>query len=402
MKEFFKREGESREQYINRMYSSKIENNLTNKECADLINKELGTNYQESYLRGIYKNYSIGFDDGYEKALNKDSEGSLLLEIEEKKMDLVKERKKLQATKLELNRKLTHDARFELFYENIKEVIETLPLPNFKPIYETKNNKVGYVECFTDIHYGANFKTETNEYSRDICKQRFEKMLAKTIEYCQKENVDEINIVNNSDSIQGMIHMSDIKINEVPVVQAVVEISRIIANYLNKLSAFTKIKYHHVMQSNHAQIRPLGSKASELATEDMELVIANYIKDLLADNDRIEVILSDKDYIDFNVCGYDIIGMHGHQIKGINNVIQKYSMLHKKFYQYCLLGHTHAGQTMVVGAGENNSIEVLVTPSIVGSCPYSAKLGLDAKAMSKIYKFEEGYGLTQTNNIILN
>jgi hypothetical protein len=48
------------------MYSSKIENNLTNKECAKLINIELGTDYAESSLRGIYKFWT----DGYSEALN--------------------------------------------------------------------------------------------------------------------------------------------------------------------------------------------------------------------------------------------------------------------------------------------------------------------------------------------
>ncbi|MGL5328844.1 MAG: hypothetical protein ACRDD7_06220, partial [Peptostreptococcaceae bacterium] len=122
----------------------------------------------------------------------------------------------------------------------------------------------------------------------------------------------------------------------------------------------------------------------------------------LGDNDRVEVVLSDKDYINLDICGYDVIAMHGHQVKGIRKVIQDYSMLHRKFYQYCFLGHTHAGQTMVVGEGVNNSIEVLVTPSFCGSDPYSDSLKVGAKAMSKIYRFESGKGLIQTTNIILN
>lgn len=64
--------------------------------------------------------------------------------------------------------------------------------------------------------------------------------------------------------------MSDLRINEVPVVQAVVEISQILAEFLNTLSTYCEIEYYHISSANHGQTRPLGSKASELATEDME------------------------------------------------------------------------------------------------------------------------------------
>lgn len=330
------------------------------------------------------------------------ADNDIIQEIEFKKLELIKERKKIQATKTELNRKLTHDARFELFYENVKEAIEMLPLPEFEPIVDTDNENEGHVLTFADVHYGANFTSENNRYSTDICKERFEKLLTKTIKYIDKENVKYLSVINLSDNIQGILRLSDLQINEIPVVQAVVEISRLIAMFLNELSKYTSITYYHVMSSNHAQIRPLGSKASELATEDMELVIGNYIKDLLGNNYRINVVLSDKDYTQLSICDYDMIAMHGHQVRNIKKVVQDYSMLHKKFYQYCLLGHTHAGQSMVVGEGNDNSIEVLVTPSFVGSDPYSDSLKVGAKAMCKIYKFEECNGLVQTNNILLN
>ncbi|MGL4452503.1 MAG: hypothetical protein ACRCX8_18820 [Sarcina sp.] len=396
-----RRENESEFEYAKRIVYGKLVDKTIDLDYSELS----GLIYEKGYSSDVARRIFYGLRDAFQ-LMDKENIGMIneddtLAKIEEKELDLIKERKKLQATKLELNRKLTHEARFELFYETIKDTIEALPVPKLEAISNVKGKK-GYIQAFTDVHYGASFKTQANEYSREICKNRFELMLGETIDYCKRESVSEMNVVNCSDNIQGMIHMSDIKINEVPVPIAIVEISRIIANYLNELSAHTKVVYHHVMASNHAQARYLGSKASELATEDMELLIANYIKDLLRDNDRVEVILSDSDYINLNVCGYEILGMHGHQVKNIKDVINKYSILHKKFYQYCILGHTHAGQTVTVGAGESGSMEVLVVPSMVGSCPYSARLGLDAKAMSKVYKFEEGYGLTQTNNIILN
>ena len=398
-----KRDDESQNEYIARMYKSKIELSLTNQEVKEFINKELGTSYAESTLRSIAYPFNEGYELGYEKALRERKEDSLLDELEEKKLEIIKERKKLQATKIELNRNLTHESRFELFYENIRDEIKRLPLPD----YYLAPTVVGYrdseyIQVFTDIHYGANFKSENNEYSTEICKERFNVLLSETINFCKRENIDSLNVINLADDIQGMLRLTDVKLNEIPVVQAVVEISRIIASYLNQLSAYVNIEYYHTMQSNHSQTRPLGTKASELATEDLELVIGNYIKDLLDDNERVNVHLSDKDYSTMNVCGYDCLMLHGHQVRNVRGVVKDYSMLHRKFYQYVLLGHTHAGQTMVVGEGIDNAIEVLVTPSFIGSDPYSDSLKVGAKAMSKLYKFQEGKGLVQTTNIILN
>lgn len=48
-----KRDDESQNEYIARMYKSKIELSLTNQEVKELINKELGTSYAESTLRSI-------------------------------------------------------------------------------------------------------------------------------------------------------------------------------------------------------------------------------------------------------------------------------------------------------------------------------------------------------------
>jgi len=62
-------------------------------------------------------------------------------EIDEKRLELEKERKKLQATKIEYNRNLRTESRFELFYENIKDAIQRLEVPNFKRMNVDSNDK---------------------------------------------------------------------------------------------------------------------------------------------------------------------------------------------------------------------------------------------------------------------
>lgn len=393
------KKNETREQFINRIYSSKLKNNMTNKECAEVINRELGTSFQESYLRGIYVNYSKGYEDALESLAREDN--NLINELEEKKQEIIKERMKLQSTKIEYNRNLRKDSRFELFYENIKNAKERLSMPKFEQILTCDVDNGEYILSLADIHYGAFFNSENNYYSRDKVEKQFEILLFKLKTLIQKNKIEKIRILELGDTIQGMLRISDIRLNDIPVVDSVVEVSRLIATFLNELSKYVYIEYRHIMASNHSQNRYLGTKANEIPLEDMERIIGNYIKDLTFNNPRIDVVLSDKDYDSFEVCGQSILSLHGHQVKSVNNIIKDYSMLHRRFYDLCFVAHFHGGKQMSVGEGNGNT-EIVVCPSFIGSDPYSDKLKLGSKAMCKLFKIEEGMGITENYSIILN
>ena len=182
------------------------------------------------------------------------------------------------------------------------------------------------------------------------------------------------------------------------------EICRLIAMMLNTLSTYTQIEYYHVPSANHTQIRALGAKANELMDEDLEYLIGNYIKDLCKNNKRINVHLADegKQYIVVPINGYDVIAMHGHQIKNIENSIKDISMMRREFVDYLLLGHFHAGKQIVAHEGCCNDSEVLVAGSFVGSDPYSDSLFKGSKSSVSIYGFDYVYGHTETHKIILN
>lgn len=173
---------------------------------------------------------------------------------------------------------------------------------------------------------------------------------------------------------------------------------------LNKLSTYTKIAYYHTPSANHTQLRVLNAKASELADEDLEYLMGNYIKDLCVNNERVTVHLAKEgnDFIEVYIPGNEIIAMHGHQLKNIENAIKDISILHKKFYDTVLLGHYHSGKEIPSHEGILGDAEVLISPSFVGSDPYSDKLCKGSKACVKVYGFDKLFGHTETYKIILN
>ena len=324
--------------------------------------------------------------------------------IEKSIENLRKERQKLQTLNLERARLDREESRHSLYFEYIRDVITTLPQPRFTPVCrDNKDNSKDYLLCLADIHYGAVFKSANNEYSPEICRKRFQCLLNETEKFIRSHNLRDLKVVSLGDDIQGLLRMTDIKMNDSSVVKAVVEISRMIAGFLNELSRFVNIEYYHVPTSNHSQNRNLGTKASELPWEDMEYIVGHYIKDLLANNNRVTVNLAEegKEYIKIPVFDFNIVAMHGHQFKNASAAIKQMTMLYREFIDTLIIGHQHASREMIGYEGDNSDAEVLVCPSFIGSDPYSDKLMVGAKPAVKIFGFDQKYCHTETYKIIL-
>lgn len=375
------------------------------KEITPLVNKELFGDDESQYRdESAYRKAVKYARDFYEAGVFGDSEDEYFKKLEKEKEDIRKERIKLQTANIERCRVDRNQSRQEMYYEYVGDVISSLPLPDFRPILGEQSAEINYLVGLADVHYGARFKSMNNEYSPEIAKERFEYLTGKLIEFIQEKNIQRLTIVSLGDLIQGVLRLSDLKINDSSIVKATVEICRLIANMLNELSAYTNIWYYHTPSANHTQLRVLGAKASELADEDLEYLMGNYIHDLCANNERINVQLAKEGegFIEVYIPGNEIIAMHGHQVKNVENAVKDLSMLHKKFYDTILLGHYHNGKEIPSNEGILGDAEVLISPSFVGSDPYADSLCKGSKASVKIYGFNRLYGHTETYKIILN
>ena len=338
----------------------------------------------------------------YKAEKNKSIDGNN--ELDEKIEILRKERIKLQTANIERKRIDKSESRQEMYYEYVGRVIEALDPPVFRPIIGNKKSEINYVTTVADVHYGAKYYSINNEYSPEIAKERFEDLTGRLITFIQEKQIAKLTIVSLGDLLQGVLRLSDLKINDSSIVKATVEICRLIANMLNELSAYTEISYYHTPSANHTQIRVLNAKASELADEDLEYLMGNYIKDLCAYNERIFVHLAreGENFVEVHVPGNEIIAMHGHQIKNVESAVKDISILHKKFYDTILVGHLHSGKEIPSHEGVLGDSEILISPSFVGSDPYSDSLYKGSKASVKVYGFDKLYGHTETYKFILN
>lgn len=349
-----------------------------------------GGSFRAQYEKNELKNNSRYFENE-ENQLNK------------KLDELKKERVKLQTLSIENNRLLRQDARKEMFYEYVGKCCNSIELPKFQPLYPHSNN-CEYLVTLADIHYGASFESENNVYSPYIAEMRMEKLAGDIINFVKKHRLAKISIVELGDSIQGILRVNDLRINDSTMVRATVEVTKLIANFLNSLSEYCVVDYYHVPFANHTQTRNLGTKANELLDEDLEYIIGHYIESLCENNKRINVFLTENNekYLELNINGNDIIACHGHTMKNYKNSLRNLSILKRKMYSCCLLGHYHSENISVSHESFYGDCETIVAPSFIGSDPFSDSIFKGSKASSLILGFDSEHGHVETYKIFLN
>ena len=401
MAELRRLENESDEEVIYRICMAKEEIGTWN-EVADVLNNILGYEYTESKYRKQFQAFNKIMNANQNKII--DTNG-YIDELENTRKQLQKERIKLQTLNIERNRLNREEARQELFYELVGSVCEALPVPTFKPCTNGYRKAIDYVLTIADVHYGADFETVNNEYSREIAKKRFEYLAGRIEEFVKEKHLKKLYVVSLGDMLQGILRVSDLKLNDTSLVKCVIEFSQIMSSFLNTISEYVEVEYYHVSKANHTQLRLLNTKASALPEEDLEYVIGNYIKLALANNDRVLVHLQDTalGYVNIELSGHETLcAMHGHQIKNFENAIKDMEALTGRYYSALLLGHYHSGKEIPTNEGEFGDKEVLISSSFIGSDPYSESLFRGTKAACKIYGFNGAEGHVESYKIVLN
>lgn len=380
--------------YALRLYENKSQYGLNSESIAELLNKESGLSKTESAFRKFY----TAFRKGRDYAISKNCSVS---DIDDKIKELESEKIKFQTIKNEYRTLVRKDARHELFYENIGKIINTLPVPKFEKRAELNITNKAHVLTIADIHCGSDFNFDKNKYDYQECARRFNILESETIKYIRNNDVSKLIILNLGDSVQGILRLSDLKLNQTSVVESTVIVSKLISNLLNNLSTYCYIDYYSVPTSNHSQTRNLGSDRNGLKDEDVEFVIANYINDVLKDNNHINCFNNfGYDYIEFPILNQNAIAVHGHTVK-IDSAIKDISFHNRRFYDYLFVAHLHAGKESIDGATNTRDVETLLCPSFIGTCPYSDGLMKASQPSCKVFCFDEVNGHTDTHKIIL-
>lgn len=387
----FKRlENESDEELIYRICSQKDQIG-TWEQVKDVLNELTGNDYGESTYRKRYQ----AFDKMIKANQGKFYDGSAMIEeLKEQQTNLKKERIKLQSEKLELNRNLRELARDELLIEKIEDAISNLKELDKPEYIRPIHNNRSYLLTIADCHFAIEFQIKdffgniVNEYSSEIFKQRMELLFGNVIETIEKEGITELNIWNLGDELQGLLRLnSQLMQMKYGVVESAILYAEYMANWLNELSNYVRIKYQMVMDSNHNQIRMCNAPKNAFPDENMSHVINAFLKERLKDNDNITIIENPTGMNYALLSTYAVVGIHG-EVKNLGKALNEFSRAYQLPINYIIGGHVHHSESKEVGI----DAEALSVKSVIGVDPYGMSLQKTSNAGANLFVFEQGNG----------
>lgn len=398
---------ETETQYIWRICSQKEILGYNWKQIAEILNKNLQESVEEylseSAYRKKYQQAKKFKEEVFDiELVNVDDR---LDEYAQMKMEAKMAIKEAQTERMFTNRQLRESTRARMIQDKTNKAIKVecdLPLPEFETlkINETESE---YLLGISDVHAYKLINLATNKYNKNELERRMNVLTSEVIEVINKEDINKLTILSGGDSFQNILRTTDIGVLEYGVIETVIKYRRFLASWLRELSKHVKIDYIHLTSANHSEYRALGARTSLMARDNFELDMGEYLYDMLETNERINVILPQRDYHTFNLAGYDMIAHHGHKIRSADKFIKDRVFKDKVFYSYGIFGHLHNDSITNISESGDVDAEILRLPSIMGTDAYAENnLNTGSKASSVMYRFTKGKGRDRAYKFILN
>ena len=393
--EWTRLEGESEEHLLMRLVSQKDQIGTWD-DIARIMNQLTGHSYGES----CYRKKSTAFQKMFDANLDTVTDfGSYSESVMEQRRELEKERKKLQSEKIEYNKWLRENARDEMIFDNIREAIYSLAPLSVPPTLSNYEGNKSYLLCFGDTHYGTEFEIKglsgeiINAYSPEIFEERMWNLLEQVIDISSKEEISVLNVAELGDFVDGILRTSQLMKLRYGVVDSTIKYSEFISTWLNELTKYVKVRYQNT-NGNHDQLRMLGQPKNTFTDDNMGKVISAFIKCRLENNPNFEFIENPTDYIFMNLCGYNILGIHG-EVKSMEKALHEFSKMYGVKIDYLLAGHLHHSKIQDVGLDS----KIINIPSVIGTDPYAQSLGKVSDSAANLFIFENNKGISCQYNI---
>lgn len=278
----------------------------------------------------------------------------------------LKDRMKLSDERVQINAMIRRMSREETLKEIALDVAEKMNkekiLENYQLSKQKNSSSVGLL-LIGDWHYGSEFFNCYNRYDPEISQNRVQKLLDKVIEKGEKLNLSTLNVVNLGDMISGNIHLP-LRINSrVDVISQTIEVSELIAEFLNELSNHFYINYIAVLD-NHSRIDP--NKKESLDIENFSRITDWYLRSRLSNINFLSNTVEDIAVI--NILNHEIAAVHGHKDKPATMVSSINSFAKNKFDLICA-GHYHS-----FSVDDDCDTSLIINGSLMGTDDHAVSL----------------------------
>jgi hypothetical protein len=367
--------------YRLRLCKNKDLYDLSWQDIAELMFAETGEKKSPDVFRKSWRY----FNEGYEAALRDSPTASDAIdELEEQKIELVKEKTKFQDQKREYMNLIKNQARFEHIQSEINkailEVAKEKPLQWSKPEYREVKSKTGIL-LLSDWHVGSEFSNSFNSYNIDIFKSRVATVVEKAIKDGKRNNIEKLIIVNLGDALNGLIHVSTRVMSSENVVRQIQIAAETLAEVLCKVAnEFKEIKFINMI-GNHS--RAISNKNDALPKENFEKLIPWFIESRLSHIKNLEIVTDTDGYVLENIARKNVVFVHG-DLDHVQGCVKSIPQLLGIVPHMILMGHIHHNTLT-----EHGTTTVHSSGSLMGSDDYAVAKRYFSKPSQKFIVLDE-------------
>lgn len=309
-----KGEAESLEEYVWRLGSAKADpmNTFNPKweELAEVINGQTGSAYEESYWRKMFKSMQ-------KSMIAANAQGSLDMNLSPETRSALRtfelQQVKLRDERTAYRSEIRRDARTQDLMEKLCEAVARIP-PFERP--ETRRNPEDYDKSavyamLSDIHYGIQFSNAVGVYSSEIAQQRVFEYAEKIKQIQAKTNAAFCYVSLMGDLVSGQIHQSIRVENRENIVNQIIGVSELVAEFLYMLSDVFETVYVNAVDGNHSRME--ANIKNDIRSERLDRLIPWFCKARLYNIPNIEFIDAQPDSSIgvFNIYNKTYVAVHG-------------------------------------------------------------------------------------------
>ena len=361
-----KKENESQLQYHKRLINGK----LVDKTLADIDYSELsefvyGQQYSSDVARRMMYGSRRTLELIDEERLNGITDEDTISEIDEKMIELKKERQKFYDHRNAFNKVIRERAREEELHEILNDAIlyGNLPELSHEPTFiESSDNDL--LVSLNDMHYGIDICNAWNTYNPEVCGEMLCNYLDQIVTIALRHHSENCILFCNGDVVSGNIHKTIQIANRENVVNQVIGASELLAEFISKLSRhFNTVSFVSVA-GNHSR---LDTKENSPIDERLDDLVEWYLKARLQNIPNVIIGAGEK--IDCTMYLVDIrgktyCGVHGDYEAGSAKIAALQTMAGKNVYAV-LSGHLHHNKVDTV-----QGIKTIMAGSFVGMDDY--------------------------------
>lgn len=352
-------------EFIIKEASEKDREGLTWFDIAYKANSEFGTNLTAEACRKRAMRAS-SFEE-------EDTEES----IDDKILELKKERMKLSDERTQANAIIRRIAREETIKEIAEKYCATLDkiykLPTFNDKVFRENLYKEGILLLSDWHYGIDVDNIFNKYSPEICKKRVNYLERKVSQILHDEEISTLNIINLGDMIAGRIHLT-IRLNSrIDVITQTMEVAELLAQFITNItSQGVNINYYST-SDNHSRLEPNLKDSLEL--ESLSRIIDWFLRARLRDNDHVVFYENQfgDDIVAFKILQYKVAGVHGNKDK-LDKIIDRLNTFTHEHFDLICSAHYHH-----FSCDESNETVLISNASLMGTDDFAFNLRLNSK-----------------------